>query len=297
MPKRTTAVMGATGHIGTVITHTLIARGHEVRAVGRDSKKLSALASIGAKIHSPAFDDANGLAEVFRGTEAAFVMIPPAFGEDDFGAYQDRAGEAIVRALKGSSVTRLVSLSSTGAQHAEGTGPIKGLHRQETRLGASGLDVVHLRPSYFYENHLFGIGTIKALGIYGTPLATDVPLPQVATQDIGLRAAEFLDRLDFKGSIIDEFGGPKDLTMAEATVALGRAIGKPDLAYVQFPYADAEKALLGVGMKPGIVRLMIEMYRGMNERRVAMEKPLSPAQRGRTSIEEFGNTFAAAFRS
>jgi uncharacterized protein YbjT (DUF2867 family) len=296
MPKRTIAVMGATGHIGTVISHALLAKGHEVRTLGRDSKKLSALASIGAKIHSVAFDDATGLSQAFRGADAVFAMIPPSYGEEDFGAYQSRAGEAILRALKGGSVSRVVFLSSTGAQHPEGTGPIKGLHLQERRLTGAGLDVVHLRPSYFYENHLYGIATIKALGVFGTPLAANLPFPQVATQDIGVCAAEFLDRLDFKGSVVHEFGGPKDLTMAEVAAALGREIGKPDLAYVQFPYSDAEQAMIGMGMKPGIVRLMIEMYRGMNEGLVAMGKPLSGAHRGRTSIEDFAKTFAAAFR-
>ena len=77
-----------------------------------------------------AFDDARALADAFRGADAVFAMIPPSYGEDDFGGYQDRAG----------------------AQHPEGTGPIQGLHRQEKRLnGAGGLKVVHLRPSYFME--------------------------------------------------------------------------------------------------------------------------------------------------
>lgn len=295
--KKKIAVMGATGHIGTVLAHTLLAKGHEVRALGRDPRKLSGLASIGASIHSPAFDDQAALAAAFRGADAVFAMIPPSYGEDDFGAYQDRAGTAIAQALRGSGVRKVVDLSSTGAQHAEGTGPIQGLHRQEKRLNELGLDVVHLRPSYFMENHLYGIGTIKALGIYGTPIAASVALPQVATQDIGLRAAELLDRSDFAGVSVHEFGGPKDLTMTEAAAALGRAIGKPDLAYVQFPYADAEKAMLGMGMKPDIVRLMLGMYRGMNEGRVAMEKPLPASQRGKITIEDFGNTFGAAFRA
>lgn len=296
--KKTIAVLGATGHIGAALTHLLLAKGHEARVLGRDSKKLAALSAVGAKTATADVTDAKALAVAFRGADAAFVMIPPSYGEDDFGAWQDRAGEAIVLGLKNGGVRRVVSLSSTGAQHPDGTGPIKALHRQEKRLDrAGGLDVLHLRPSYFMENHFYGIPTIKGMGIYGTPLAADLPLPQVATADIGRRAAELLDRLDWKGSTIHEFGGPKDVTMTEATAALGRAIGKPDLKYVQFPYADAEKAMLGMGMKPSIVGLMIEMYRGMNERRVAMEKPLPSSQRGATSIDEFAKGFAAAFAS
>ncbi len=296
--KKTYAVMGATGHIGTALTHALLAKGHEVRALGRDAAKLAALAAKGAKTRSAAFDDSKALADAFRGADAVFAMIPPSYAEDDFGGYQDRAGTAIAQAIKSSGVKRAVSLSSTGAQHAEGTGPIKGLHRQEERLNAAGgLDVVHLRPSYFMENHFWSIGTIKSAGINGSPIAPNLPIPQVATQDIAARAAELLDRLEFKGSTVHEFGGPRDLTMTEATAVLGRAIGKPDLKYVPFPYPDAEKAMLGMGMKPGIVSLMIEMQRGMNEGRVAMEKPLTATQRGATSIEDFAPGFAAAFKA
>src|SRR6185436_11005194 len=105
---------------------------------------------------------------------------------------------------------------------------------------------------------------------------------------------ELLDRADFRGSSVIELAGPRDLTMAEVTPILGRAIGKPDLAYVQFPYADAEKAFAGMGMPPATAALMVEMYRGMNEGLVV---PQSPPQRTKTTIEEFAPAFAAAFKA
>ena len=297
MPKRSIAVMGATGHIGTPLTELLLAKGHDVRALGRDAKKLGALSAKGAKSRSVAFSDPSALAEAFTGAEAAFVMIPPSYGEADFGAYQDRTIDAIVQALRKSGVKKAVSLSSLGAQHPKGTGPIAGLFRMEQRLNQSGgPDVVHLRPAYFMENHFFSIPTIKAMGINGSPAKADLPIPQIATKDIAARAAELLDRADFRGSSVDEFGGPRDLTLAESTAILGRAIGRPDLKYVQFSYADAEKALAGMGMPPSIASLMVEMYRGMNEGLVRPEKPLSPHQRTRTTLEEFAQGFAAAFK-
>src|SRR5262245_46590095 len=115
MAKRIIAVMGATGHIGSVITEALLSKGHEVRALGRDPKKMSALAAKGAKTKSPAFTDPAGLGEAFAGAEAAFVMIPPSYGEADFPAYQDRTTDAIVKALQKAGVRKVVSLSSVGA--------------------------------------------------------------------------------------------------------------------------------------------------------------------------------------
>ena len=298
MPKRTIAVMGATGHIGTALTESLLSKGHEVRALGRDQKKLGALAAKGAKTRPGAFLDAAALAEAFAGAEAAFVMIPPSYGESDFGGYQDRAADAIVKAIQKSGVKKVVALSSTGAQHPTGTGPIAGLHRMEQRLRQSGgPDVVVLRPSYFMENHFFSIPPIKGMGINGSPLQANLPLAQIATKDIAAKAADLLDRAEFRGSSVAEFAGPRDVTPAESTTILGRAIGKPDLNYVQFPYEDAVKALSAM-MPPPTASLMVEMYRGMNEGRVAFEKPLSPEQRTRTTLEEFaGQAFAPAFKA
>jgi len=298
MSKRTIAVMGATGHVGTVLTELLLSKEHDVRALGRDPKKLGALAVKGAKTRPGVFADAATLAEAFAGAEAAFVMIPPSYGEADFGAYQDRSTDAIVKAIQKAGVRKVVALSSVGAQHPRGTGPIAGLHRMEQRLSQSGgPDAVFLRPSYFMENHLFSIPTIKGMGINGTPLKADLPLPQIATKDIAARAADLLDRADFRGTSAVEFAGPREVTPAESTAILERAIGKPDLKYVPFPYGDAEKAFSGM-MPPSTAAVMVEMYRGMNEGLVAYEKPLTPAQRTRTTLEEFAEqVFAPAFRS
>ena len=297
MPKRTIAVMGATGHIGSALAESLLGKGHEVRALGRDPKKLGALVARGAKAHSVVFTDAAALGESLAGAEAAFVMIPPSLGEADYSGYQDRAADAIVKALEKAGVKKVLSLSSVGAQHAKGTGPVVGLHRLEKRLGElKGRDVVHLRPGYFMENHLFSIPTIKAMGVNGSPGKADLPIPQIATKDIAAKAAELLDHADFRGSSVLEFAGPRDITLAESTSILGRAIGKPDLKYVQFPYADAEKALAGM-MSPTAASVMVEMYRGMNEGLLRHEKPLGPTQRTKTALEEFvTQVLAPAFR-
>src|SRR3989338_2374563 len=293
MPKRTYAVMGATGQIGQALVQELLKRGHTVRAVGRDAGKLAALKAKGAETHPTVFNDPKALAEAFTDAQGIFVMIQPGYGEDDFGAYQDRVGDAIARAIQQVKVTHVVSLSSLGAQHAEGTGPIKGLHRQEQRLNQmSDLNLLHLRPGYFMENQLCSIPIIKEHGINGSPIPGNLPILKVATRDIGAKAAELLDRLNFRGQSVGELVGPNPVMLEEATGILGRAIGKPDLKYVQFPEDQARQAMLGMGMKPGTADLMLEMYQGFAQGFVAPEgKP----EKGKTSFEEFARVFARAY--
>ena len=296
MSKRIYAVLGATGHIGHVLTEKLLEKGHVVRALGRDGKKLAALKAKGAEISSPAFDDASQLTGAFKGADGVFVMIPPSYGADDFAGYQDKTGEAAVQAISNSGVKYVVHLSSIGAELPSGTGPIAGLYRQEQRLNKlSGVNVLHLRPSSFMENEYWSLPLIKGKGINGSASPADFPLPRVATQDIGEKAAELLDRLAFQGQGFLDFTGPKEYSMKEMTAALGKAIGKPDLPYVQFSLEDAKKGMLASGMKPGIVDLMIEMYKAGGEGKLHPNQTLTAEHRGKTTAEEFAEDFAAVY--
>ncbi len=288
--------MGATGHIGHVLSEKLLEKGHAVRALGRDAKKLSALKAKGAETLSPNFDDAGALAEAFKGADGVFVMIPPNYAADDFSAFQYKAGEAIVQAITQSGVKYVVDLSSIGAEQPSGTGPIAGLYRQEQRLNKlSGVNVVHLRPSSFMENNFFSIPVIKGNGINGAATPGNIPLPTVATRDIGEKAAELLDGLHFKGHEAFDFTGPKEYTQTEVTAALGKAIGKPDLPYVQFSLEDIKKGLLGSGFKPGMTDLMVEMYKAGTEGKLHPTQPLTSEHRGKTPIEEFATVFAGVY--
>ena len=85
--------------------------------------------------------------------------------------------------------------------------------------------------------------------------------------------------------------------MQEATSALGKAIGKPDLKYVQFAYEKVEEAMVGAGMSPDAARLLIEMDRSLNEGLIRTTQAMTPDHLGKTGIEDFAEEFAVAFRA
>lgn len=292
--KRTYAVMGATGHIGTVLTQQLLKKGHKVKAIGRDPSKLNALKALGADIVIiKDFNLPDALTAAFKGADAVFSFIPPGYDMENFTAYQNQVGEAIKTAIEKNHIPYVVNLSSIGAHLPKGTGPIEGLHLQENRLNAiPNLNVLHLRPGYFMENLLWSIPIIKQMGANGSPLKGDLPIYMVATEDIGIKAAEFLDRLDFKGHAAFEFCGPRALNLQEATQMIGKSIGKPDLKYIQFPYADGEKGMIASGMKVGTAKLMIDMYKAFNEGHLNPTQQLNSDHTGKTTIEQFSRTFA-----
>jgi uncharacterized protein YbjT (DUF2867 family) len=96
--------------------------------------------------------DVRFLTEAFRGADAVLTLLPEDLHAADFRK-QDAQGEAIANAIRDSGVRHVVFLSSVGAELAEGSGPIAGLHAPEQRLRRLPMVSVHvLRAGYFFEN-------------------------------------------------------------------------------------------------------------------------------------------------
>ena len=280
-------ILGATGHVGGKIADILIKKGEKVRLVARSADRLRPFVSKQAQALAGDALDTEFLVKAFKDTDAVYTLIPPNFKAEKFLDYADKIGESIARALEIERVNYVVNLSSGGAELPKGTGPIVGLNHMEERLNKiKGLNVLHLRPSYFMENLLWNIDLIKSKGINGDALRGDIKFPMIATKDIAAYAAERLMKRDFTGSSVRYLLGQRDLSMIEATEIIGRKINKPGLAYVMSPYDEAEKGMIGVGLSPDVSRLFIEMSRAFNEGLIKSEKRM-PENTTLTSFETF----------
>src|SRR5262249_42850059 len=148
------------------------------------------------------------------------------------------------------------------------------LHHMETSFSKiPGLNVLFLRPGYFMENLMGQVGAIQNFGIAGSPVRPDLPIPMIATEDIGNAAAEHLLKLDFSGQETKELQGQRDLTYAEVASILGKAVGKPDLQYVQMPANEFIGALTNMGLKKSYAEIIVEMCDAMNDERMKALEP------------------------
>ena len=291
-------IFGATGNIGSVITKVLLEKGEQVRVVGRNAGKLQKYVQKGAEAVVGDVSDEAAMTQALSGARAAFLMIPPDPASPDYRAEQDRISDSIAAAVKKSALQYAVNLSSFGAQAETGTGPISGLHRFEKKLNAiEKLNVLHLRPAYFLENHLNSINMIQMMGMIGGALKADLRMPQIATRDIGAFAAERLLKLDFNTKQTHELLGQRDLSMNDVAAVIARTIGIADLRYAQFPYEQVEQFLLQMGTPAKTASYFTEMFRGINEGVVVATEPRSAENTTPTSIETFVNdVFAPAYR-
>jgi uncharacterized protein YbjT (DUF2867 family) len=287
-------VIGATGNTGRALAEILLKKGRKVRAVGRDAAKLKPLADKGAESAAGSLEDAAFTARALAGATHLYALIPPHYTAPDFRAYQRKVSESLVAGVKKAGVKKVVTLSSMGAHLPSGTGPIVGLRENEERFNAlPDVDVLHLRPTYFMENHLMNAGMIKTQGINGSPLKPDVAVPMIATRDIVAAAAAAFDE-GFTGKSSRELLGPRDYTMTETTRLLGAAVGRPDLKYVQFPYEAAGQAMLGMGLSLSLVNDYLEMYKGANDGNWKSVEGRSAKNTTPTTLEEFAKTVFAA---
>lgn len=292
-------IMGASGKTGGVAADLLLKQGEKVRVIARTKDHLTALIGRGAEAAFGDATDARFLAGAFKGSSAVYTLIPPSFNEPDFPAYQDRIGEAIVKAIRDAGVSHVVLLSSVGAELPSGNGPIAGLHRQEKRLAAvPGLNTFSLRAAYFFENHFMALPLIKHQGIAGSAIRGDLAIEQIASADIGAAAAQALRARDFKGFTVRELLGPRDLSLDEATRIIGAAIGKPDLMYVPFPYEAALDAMVSTGLSKSLASLYVDMSQGFNEGRIKSVEGRNARNSTPTRFEDFVvNVLAPAYRA
>ncbi|BEP39245.1 NmrA family NAD(P)-binding protein (plasmid) [Variovorax sp. V59] len=290
-------LLGSNGNITSKVAALLLGQGTPVRVVGRNAGSLASVKAAGADIAAGDIGDAGFLAQAFAGATAAYTMIPTDYAAHDMAAEQDRLGHAITRAIAAAGLTRVVNLSSVGAHLGSGTGPIAGLHRQERRLDElAGVDVLHLRPGYFFENHLIAIEMIRTIGVYADMTAPDAPLPMVATGDIARVVARELRTPSGKGKRVLHLRAPSLYTMKEATGLLGAAIGKPDLAYVQSEPEEGRAALMQQGFSADAAAQLAEMSTAFSTGRLDGEYDKGPTEITPTTLADFAATvFGPAF--
>jgi uncharacterized protein YbjT (DUF2867 family) len=281
-------VTGATGNSGHVVAGNLLAKGKNIRALGRSAERLQALAARGAEPFVCDLADSAALAKAFAGAEGVYAMIPPDMSSQNYRAHQDQISDAIAAALAESEVKHVVVLSSFGADKSDKTGPVVGLHYLEGKLSRiPGLNVFCVRAGYFMENTLAQIGIIKGMGVAAGPLRAELELPMIATRDIGAFAAERLARLDFSGAQTQELLGQRDISMAEAAGIIGRAIGRPQLSYVRLPNDQVVEAFIQMGASKSTAERMIEMTDALNAGHMAALEKRRAENSTPTSFETF----------
>ena len=228
-------VTGATGKQGGAVVGALLTRGHQVRALTRNSGSAAAqrLRQEGVETAVGDFNDHGSLVRAARGVDAVFVMSTP-FQQGP--AKETAQGLAVTDAVKAAGVAHVIYTSVASADRATGIPHFDSKYEVERHLHASDVSFTIVAPVFFMENVLQP-WTLSGLrqGKLAMALPSKRSLQQVAVADIGAFVAALIERGETVfGRRIDIAGD--ELTGDEAAAVLANVTGR-EIRYEGFPPA------------------------------------------------------------
>jgi uncharacterized protein YbjT (DUF2867 family) len=278
------AIAGVTGNTGSVVADTLLAQGHPIRVIVRDAARGEPWRARGAEVAIADLEDPAALTRALRGVDGAYLLTPPRYGSPDPVGENRALIATLAGAVRDAKVPHVVLLSSIGAQHPDGNGPIQWLHVAEQELAKTGAALTAVRAAYFLENWAGALGMV-AQGVLPTFLPSTVAVPMVATPDIGRVAAGALVE-GGRGVQVIELAGPRDYTPADIAAAAAALAGRRVDAQ-DAPLDAVVPTFTSFGLSPAFAGLFRELYAGIIAGRVTWQGAPARQVRGSVTVESF----------
>jgi uncharacterized protein YbjT (DUF2867 family) len=285
---------GSLGNISKPLAINLINAGHNVTVISSNADKAAEIEALGGVPAIGSVSDVNFLTKTFTGADALYAMIPNDLSSDNFRKHISGVGIKYAEAMKASGIKKVVLLSSIGAHIDGGTGPISGIHDVEQAFNKlDGVDIRILRPAFFYYNFLHNIDLIKYAGIIGANYAGNNTLVMVHPFDIAEVAAYELQQ-PFTGKTI-RYITSDERTLDEVAAVLGKAIGKPDLQWVEFTDEQSLQGMLDAGLPQEFSRSYTEMGAAVRDGILFDDYQQHKPEFSKTKLKDFALEFAQAY--
>ena len=254
-------ITGITGKVGGTLARKLLEAGQPVRAVVRDAAKGQAWADKGCEVAIAEMEDAEALEKAFAGSEAVFILPPSEFDPEPGYPESQKVIDAMVAALKAARPSRVLCLSTVGAD-ASVDNLLTQRTMMEEALSTLSIPVTFLRPAWFLENSLWDVASARDEGVIRSFLTpADKPFVMVGTEDIGRVAAELIQQ-DWAGKRVVALEGPVRVSPNDLAKAFTNALGHPVRVEI-VPRDTWETLFRGQGMKNPLPRM--RMLDGFNE--------------------------------
>lgn len=275
-------ILGGTGQVGSSTARALLNHGEQVTIVTRDAVHGAALREAGATIAVADVRDVASLRDLFRTGRRAFLLNPPASPTTDTDAEERATVAAILQALEGSGLEKVVAASTYGARPGERCGDLTVLYEFEQRLQAQPIPAAINRGAYYMSNWGGMLDTVCASRTLLSYFPADMAIPMVAPPDLGEAAAR---RLLEPASAVDlrYVEGPKHYTAQDVAAAFAHALGTAVDVSVLRPEAWA-----ATFRQFGFSEAAARSYECMTRTVVndGPEKPAAP-ERGRTTLQDY----------
>lgn len=275
-------ILGGTGHVGSATAAALLAHGEPVTIVTRESSRADEQRRSGAQVAVADVHDVASLRRVFQQGKRLFLLNPPADPSTDTDVEERKTVTAIVAALEGSGLDKIVAQSTYGAQPGERCGDLSTLYEMECAVRARGIPVRIIRGAYYMSNWDHSLEIVRKEGVLHTLYPADLELPMVAPQDVGQLAARLLtEPVERVGLHYVE--GPERYTPSDVAAAFADALRRP-VRLVTVPREDWKETFRRMGFSEAAA----ESYARMTAVTVdgLYELPDMP-ERGKVSLHRY----------
>ncbi|WP_319775653.1 NAD(P)H-binding protein [Breoghania sp.] len=275
-------ILGGTGQVGGAAAHHLLSRGQAVTVVTRDQASAKALTAAGAQLAVVDIRDVGALHDILAAGQRALILNPPANPAGDFDAEEHANISAILAALKGVPLEKLVVISTYGARSGSGCGDLTSLYALEQGVKAGAVPAAINRGAFYMSNWLAGAEQARKTGVLLSFWPADMPLAMAAPQDLGQAAAERL-MSPAEDCELRHVEGPRLYSPREVADTLGQMWGRRiELEVV--PAAQREARYLEMGFSPSAARSFANMAEVVADG--GLEAPKDPL-RGATGLEAY----------
>jgi NAD(P)H dehydrogenase (quinone) len=246
----TTAVIGATGHVGTEVVRGLLAGGNEVVALVRDVDEAHRRfgAPDGLRVEGSRLDDPADVAAALAGIATAFI----AMGSVGIQGVVQRV--VVTTAARVSSIAQLTRLAVLNAS-ADSLGINQRAHFSIDRLAAAtGVPYSTIRPAIFSSSLLAAAPQVRATRTW-TGIADSGRTALVDFRDAAEVAVLVLTDRALWGAHHD-LTGPEPMSWPEALELLSAELGET-VTFRAAPERQVLQNLVAAGVPPGEAELLI----------------------------------------
>ncbi|WP_445570921.1 NmrA family NAD(P)-binding protein [Pseudomonas sp. E102] len=253
MTSPTILITGASGFTGRRTVEILREKKYAVRALVRtNDERADRLRQLGADVVVADLLDLNAVRAALEGIKRAYFVYPIAPGLIEATAH-------FALAAREAGVESVVNMSQISARRVAKSHAALNHYTAERVFDWSGLDMTHLRPTYFaqwliyphWRKHIVEHSEIRL------PFGSGRHAPIAAEDQARLIAAILEDPQPHKGRTYPLYG-PVELNQQAVADEVGRVLGR-DIKYVAITLDQYRQELQSDGLQPFLIQHLLEV--------------------------------------
>ncbi|WP_207429443.1 NAD(P)H-binding protein [Pedobacter sp. SYSU D00535] len=261
-------VLGATGQVGSYLINEIKRKGHPVRAVVRNPKKLRDR-TIETRIAD--LFDARQLMEAFKGGTTVFILTPENPASHDIIGETQQIVDNYKLAIQAAGIKKVIGLSSVGA-HADGnTGNLVMSKLLEEGVRDVDAEIIIVRPSYYFSNWLGYLETVKQYGLLPSFFPAGLKIEMNSPLDLAKFIAEkMITPSTSTHQKLFELTGPQKYSAADVANTLSTLLNR-NVTAQSIPKEKWSETLLSVGFSENSARNLVDMTQAVIDNKTVPE--------------------------